>query len=276
MRAPWTCLLVCVLGSVASTAAAADDDDDDDAAPSRAPDGQYAVMRGVQGPAGLLAARLVLGINLSADKAGEPISFMPDLYYSVTDTLQLGVVHSGPMGWQARPGLGLCLTGQDHGCPHVYDNAGFDAMYGVSVGALRLSTHGSLFLGHFSPLTMSLAVGVMGKARLASRVALLFDPKIAIELTERDTTDDAVYIPLELQFQAGAATTLKLLTGLSAGLSTFGDSYEIPVGIGLLQNLTRHLDIGVRLSFDNLLGHEPAGVGRADSRSFAILLNARS
>ncbi|TMQ18592.1 MAG: hypothetical protein E6J90_10105 [Deltaproteobacteria bacterium] len=272
MSIPRACLIGCVLASLASVAQA----DDEDAAASRAPDGQYAVMRGVQGPAGMFAARLLLGFNVSAGKAGDPISFAPDLYYSVTDTLQLGLVHDGPMGWQSRPGLGFCLTGQDHGCPHVYDNVGFDAMYGVSVGAVRLSTHTSLFLSHFSPVTMSLALGVMGKARLGSNVALLLDPKIAIELTERDTIDDALYVPLELQFQVGASTTLKLLTGLSAGLSTFADSYEIPVGIGLLQNLTRHLDIGLRFSFDNLLGHEPMGVGRADSRSLALLFNARS
>jgi hypothetical protein len=272
MSVPRTCLIGCVLGSLATPALA----DDEDAAASRAPDGQYAVMRGVQGPAGMMSARLLLGFNLSASKAGEPISFAPDFYYSVTDTLQLGVVHDGPMGWQSPPGLGFCLTGQDHGCPHVYDNIGLDAMYGVSVGAVRLSTHSSLFFSHFSPVTMSLALGVMGKARLATHVAVLFDPKIAIELTQRDTVDDALYLPLELQFQLGAATTLKLLTGLSGGLTTFGDTYEIPVGVGLLQNLSRHIDIGLRFSFDNLLGHEPTGVGRADTRSLVLLLNARS
>jgi hypothetical protein len=131
-------------------------------------------------------------------------------------------------------------------------------------------------VSHFDPFTTSLAVGAAGKARFGDRVALLFDPKIAVALTERDTNDDAVYIPLELQFQAGAATTLKLLTGLSGGISAFGDTYEVPVGVGLLQNLTTHFDLGARFSFDNLLGHETAGVGRADTRSLAILLNVRS
>jgi hypothetical protein len=266
-------LISCVLGALATPALAGDEDE---ATVSRAPDGQYAVMRGVQGPAGMLSARLLLDINLSADRAGKPTSFAPDLYYSVTDKLQLGILHEGPMGWQAKPGLGLCLTGADNGCPHFYDNVGFDVMYAVAVGRLRLSTHGSLFISHFDPLTTSLAVGVTAKARLATNVALLFDPKIAIELTERDTTDDAVYVPLELQFQLGASTTLKLLTGLAAGLTTFSDSYEIPVGIGVLQNLTRHLDLGARFSFDNLLGHEATGVGRADTRSLAILLNVRT
>jgi hypothetical protein len=260
----------CILTMFATPAWAEPDD------AANAPDGQYAVMRGIQGPAGMVSARILLDINLSSDLAGKPVSLAPDLYYSATDKLQLGLLHEGPMGWQARPGLGLCLTGKDNRCPELYDNVGLDVMYGVSFGRFHLSTHSSLFVSHFDPWTMSLALGAAGKARLGTNVALLFDPKIAIAVTERDTNDDALYIPLELQFQVGASTNLKLLTGLSGGLSAFGDTYEIPVGVGLLQNLTRRFDIGVRFSFDNLLGHEDTGIGRADTRSLALLLNARS
>jgi hypothetical protein len=269
-----TCLITCVLGSLAAPAVA---DDAEDVPPvSSAPDGQYAVMRGVQGPAGMLSARILLDINLSANLAGKPVSLAPDLYYSATDRLQFGLLHEGPMGWQAKPGLGLCLTGENNGCPQLYDNVGFDLMYGVAFGQFHMSTHTSLFIDHFDPLTMSLAVGAATKLHLGTRFALLLDPKIAIALTERDTNDDAIYIPLELQLQAGASTTLKLLTGLSGGLSAFGDTYEIPLGFGLLQNLTRHFDIGVRFSFDNLLGHETPGIGRADTRSLALLVNVRT
>jgi hypothetical protein len=266
-----TCLIGAVLASTGATALA-----DDESDVNRAPAGRYAVMRGVQGPAGMISARILLDINLSAGLAGEPVSLAPDLYYSVTDALQLGLVHSGPMGWQARPGVGLCLTGEDHGCPELYDNVGLDVMYGVSFGRVHLSTHSSLFADPLDPLSMSVAFGVAGKARLGTRLGLLFDPKVAIALTERDTNDDAIYIPLELQVQAGSGTTIKLLTGLSAKLSAFGDTYEIPMGLGLLQNLTGHFDIGVRFSFDNLLGHEAVDVGRADTRSLALLLNVRS
>ncbi len=269
-----TCLIGCVLGSVGAPAFA--DDPDEVPEVSRAPDGKYAVMRGVQGPAGMFSARILLDINLSKDHGGDPISLAPDLYYSVSDNLQLGLVHSGPMGWQTRPGPGLCLTGEDNGCPEVYDNVGFDVMYGVDIRDVHLSTHTSLFIDQFDPMLMNLALGIAGKAHVGARFALLFDPKIAIALTERDIQDDALYIPLELQFQGGPSTTLKLLTGLSGRLSTFSDSYEIPVGIGLLRNLNTHFDLGFRFSFDNLLGHETVGVGRADARSLGLLLNVRS
>src|SRR5689334_19275048 len=66
---------------------------------SGAPMGRDAVRRGVQGPAGLFTARLQLLMNASSGSFGKPTSFAPDLYYSVTDNVQIGLVHSGPMGW---------------------------------------------------------------------------------------------------------------------------------------------------------------------------------
>jgi hypothetical protein len=249
---------------------------DDDVPPvSDAPAGEYAAMRGVQGPAGMFSARLLLDINLSDGAVGKPISIAPDLYYSVTDKLQLGLTHTGPMGWQARPGVGLCVTGSDNGCPNLYDNVGADVMYGLVFGDTHLSLHGSLFFNSFDLSSTSVALGVTGKAHFSDKVALLFDPKIAIEVNDRDVFDDVVYVPLELEFQVGAKTQVKLLTGLLGGITNFGDSYQVPVGIGVVQNLNKHLDLGVRFSFDNLLGNQPANVGAADTRSLAVLLNVR-
>jgi hypothetical protein len=269
-----TCLVGCLLGSVAASASAQGDDE----VPlvTSAPDGQYAVMRGVQGPAGKVSARVLLDINVSDDNEGQPISLAPDLYYSVSEALQLGLVHQGPMGWQARPGLGLCLTGKNNGCPRVYDNVGFDLMYGLAFGRAQLSAHGSLFVDSFDPAATSLALGVAGKAHVNDLLAVVFDPKVAITLNDRDTHDDALYVPVELEYQAGALTTLKLLSGLSGKLSSFGDTYQVPVGVGVVRNLNAHFDLGGRLSFDNLLGQEPRGVSRADTRSLALLLNIRS
>jgi len=207
-------------------------------------------------------------------RVGKPCQ--PDLYYGVTDKLQLGFVHDGPMGWQARPGLGLCFTGKSNGCPKVYDNLGFDLMYGVASGPLHLSLHSSLFVSSFDPTTTSLAVGFAGKVHFSDRAALVFDPKFAIALSDRSVNDDALYVPVELEFQAGAPTTFKVLSGISGGWSAFGDTYQVPLGVGLVHNLTEHIDVGARFSFDNLLGKEPAGVGRADARSLAVLLNLRS
>ena len=110
------------------------------------PMGKVAVRRGVQGPGGLFTARVLLLVNASKDSFGKPTSLAPDLFYSVSDTVQIGLLHTGPMGWQSRPGFGLCLTGTSDGCPKVYNNVGFDFMYGLLFGDFHLSLHSSLFL----------------------------------------------------------------------------------------------------------------------------------
>ncbi|MBK9035448.1 MAG: hypothetical protein IPL61_30025 [Myxococcales bacterium] len=251
---------------------------DDDVPPiSGAPDGELAVRRGLQGPEGMLMARVTLAVNLSADLAGEPISLAPDVYYAVSDRLQLGLIHDGPMRWQARPGLGLCLSGTDGGCPHVYDNVGFDVMYGLIYGTqLHLSVHGGLLLTSFDPTTAMMPIGAAVKLHLTDAVAITVDPQLGFALSDRDVTDDALFAPVDVSFQLDRPTTLKLLTGVVGSLQHLGDTYQVPVGLGVVRNLTEHIDLGVRFSFDNLLGKQPPGVDAADTRSLALLLNLRS
>jgi hypothetical protein len=271
-----SCLAVSTLVVLSSTAAADTGAGDDVPAITSAPDGHSAVSRGVQNPAGLLSARLTLAVNLSSDRVGKPISLVPNLYYGVTDRLQLGLVHDGPMRWQSRPGLGLCLSGSDGGCPSVYDNIGLDAMFGLLYGQeLHLSAHGALYLTSFDPASAMVALGVTAKIHVGDSLAIYADPQLGLAVNERDVRDDALFMPIELQYQAGVMTSLKLLTGVSGSLSAFGDTVEVPVGIGAVRSLTEHVDLGVRFSFDNLLGHQVDGVGRADQRSLALLLALR-
>jgi hypothetical protein len=77
---PAACVLVAILG--ASGLALADSEDVPPV--SEAPEGQFSVMRGVQGPKGMFHARLLLHINLSEDNVAKPISLAPDLYYAIT------------------------------------------------------------------------------------------------------------------------------------------------------------------------------------------------
>jgi len=244
---------------------------------SGAPMGEVAVRRGVQGPAGLFTARLSLLVDASKNSFGKPTSFAPDLYYSFTDTVQLGLLHTGPMGWQTLPGAGLCLSGQSNGCPHVYDNVGLDFMYGLLYGDVHLSLHSSLFLAPIhDPTGIMWTIGLSGKLHFSHMVALFFDPQVGIMLAHRDLYKDQLFLPLELQIQASVAVSVKVLTGVTGQLSALGDTYRIPLGLGVVANLTPHLDLGLRFSFDNLLGHEAPGVSRADERSIGLLLIVRS
>ena len=241
------------------------------------PMGKVAVRRGVQGPGGLFTARVLLLVNASKDNFGKPTSLAPDLYYSVSDTVQIGLLHTGPMGWQSRPGFGLCLTGTTNGCPKVYDNVGLDFMYGLIFGDFHLSLHSSLFLLPISdPTGVMWTIGLTGKFHFTDMVALYFDPQVGVMLSHRDQYKDQLFIPLELQFQVGAAVSLKVLSGVSGQLSALGDTYQVPLGLGLVGNVSRNVDLGLRFSFDNLLGHVFPGIARTDIRSIGLLLTFRT
>jgi hypothetical protein len=183
------------------------------------------------------------------------------------------------MGWQTRPGTGLCVTGEDNGCPHVYNNLGFDLMYALLLGEHYLSAHGSFYVLSFAdPAATMLTLGLTGKVSLTRGLALFFDPQLGIGVSGRDEvtgTKEALFVPIELQIQANPAIQLKLFTGISGPLDGFGDAYQIPLGIGGLYNVNTNVDVGLRFSFDNLLGNVPDGVGRADTRSLSLLVAIR-
>jgi hypothetical protein len=245
---------------------------------SGAPMGRHAVRRGVQGPAGLFTARLSLLTNASKGSFGEPTSLAPDLYYSITDNVQIGLVHTGPMGWQSLPGVGLCLSGQPT-CPKVYDNVGLDFMYGLLYGDFHLSLHSSLYLVQIrDPMASMWTIGLTGKFHFTDAVALFFDPQIGISLSNRSLDfliyKDQLFLPVELQFQASSMLAVKVLSGVTGQLSNLGDTARVPLGLGLVANLTPSFDLGLRFSFDNL-GNVPDGASRTDFRSLALLANIR-
>jgi hypothetical protein len=253
--------------------------DDDVPTVSEEPSGQDSVRRGVQGSEGMLSARVYLNINMSSELVGEPISLAPDIFYSVSDKLQIGLLHTLPMGWQTPPGTGLCLTGKDSGCPKVYNNVGFDLMYGLLSGDVFLSAHASFFVLSFAdPSATMLTLGLTGKIRLVEGVAIFFDPQLGIGVSGREEltgTKQAIFLPVEVQFQAGLALQLKVFTGISGPFDDFGDHYQSPLGIGALYSLSTRIDLGLRFSFDNLLGHVADGESRADTRSLSLLLVIR-
>lgn len=148
-------------------------------------------------------------------------------------------------------------------------------MYGLAYGKVHLSAHGTVYITSIDNSNAMATIGAAGKAHINEKMALYFDPQIGLALNDRDVNDDYLFLPLELQYQLGAPTQLKLLSGISGSLDAFGDTYQIPVGVGLVHNLTEQVDLGARFSFDNLLGETQEGVGRADARSLGVLANFR-
>jgi hypothetical protein len=243
---------------------------------SDAPPGQESVQRGVQGPEGMLHARVLLHMNTSSDRVGEPISLAPDLYYAFSDTFQAGIVHNLPMGWLTRPGAGICMTGTP-GCRKVYDNVGLDTMLGLAFGDFNFSLHTGLYaLQIAEPTFVMFTIGAATKFHFGETVALFIDPQIGLAISERDGgNEDLLFLPAELQFQLSDPLVLKILSGVWGPLDSLSDNAQVPLGLGLIGNISSGLDLGLRFSFDNLLGPQPTGQDRTDLSSLALLLHLR-
>ena len=99
-------------------------------------------------------------------------------------------------------------------------------------------------------------VGLAGKFHFTDAVALFFDPQVGVALSSRDDNKDLLFVPLELQFQATTAVSVKVLSGVTGQLSSLGDTARVPLGLGVVGNLNATVDLGLRFSFDNLLGHQ--------------------
>jgi hypothetical protein len=230
---------------------------------------------------GHIAAQVFVKINMSKDAEGEPTTITPDLYFGVTNYLQLGVVHTSPLGWQT-PGnasTALCTTGKSHGCPKVYNNLGFDALGLILPGPVEIAGHARFNIAPLDPFRINLLVGFESKLRLTWFSIVLY-PSIQIGLNKRNQPDGAtpdgnkevIYLPGEIIFQVTPLLAILGQAAIYSPAKNFGDYYRIPVGAAGLMTVSPLLDVGLRWAWDNL-GHRSPGVSRNDERSLVALAN---
>lgn len=267
----------------------------DDAAPEEMPeaggDGDGGAAPGA-GPAPLTlgAGKIVIGgstvnINLSADAVAKPFSLAPSVWYGVNEKLTVGLTHDGgSTQWTPRPalrtftidvlgtpftaaaGAGICLTGEENGCPKVYDNVGVDALYALKEGKFSLAAHPALDIFSFDPFALSLRAGVLGRYMASDKIAVVFDPRLKIGLTERDFNKEALDIPVWLWYAVNDKVGAYVHTGISGPLDGFGDAFSIPVQVGANFTVNEKLTAGADFSFLNLLGKGST----ADSRALGL------
>ncbi len=239
---------------------------------------------------GMMEIRGNILANLSKDNELEPVSIAPDIYFGLTDYLNIGVVH----------GTGICITGEDNGCKEVYDDVGLDVILAIFRSAntdvaarttFAAGTVDPIFQGFFSkpgfdPFTLSVMPGLMFKWTTGS-LAVELDPTVSIGLTERNggglsQNKEFLSVPLEVQYQILPQFAVFALSGFAAPLNfdnfDLGDSYAIPVGLGVLYALSNRLDVGAQFIFPNLAGKElfgDLGPDRLDSRFVYLNVNYR-
>ena len=196
-----------------------------------------------------------LRVNLSENAVGEPISLSPDIYVGIDSNLTVGVIHQ----------VGVCLTpGEENGCPTAYHDVGAEAIYSFMHGGnMQLALRGGIVLPLFSPFTAGVQAGAIARAR-GGKIAVVAEPLLYLGLAGRSNDDDAIVtrakevfdMPVALQVAVQPQTTAYLTSGIRGSLSGFGDSYEIPVGVGAVFALNHRLDLGGEFRLENAFGQD--------------------
>jgi len=238
------------------------------------------VDRPVTLAAGMIQIHADVFANMSADNTFKPFSIAPDIYYGVSDVLSVGLTHA----------IGICPAGTDNGCAKVYNDVGVDALYSVKRDAkMDLAAHVGVDAGALDPLTLSAHLGVLLKYQM-NKIGIFVDPAIGIGITERDSGNkETLALPVTLAYQVNPNLAPFVKTGLggvpigmggvktSAGapLDGFGDTFAIPLGIGVQYGVSNKLDAGLELDFPALFGSTLASDIGADGRFLFLFANFR-
>ncbi len=172
-------------------------------------------------------------INLSKDAAFKPVSLAPDVWYGVTETLTIGLTHSGlaSAGFWGGAGAGICLTGEDNGCPNTLSNTALQARYDLSSALAGLALEGGLILRDFDPFVLGGKVGAVWGKDLGS-LQLAIAPNLQFGLTERDDGNKEVLnIPVSVMFALSEMVVVGAQTGVSLPLSDTGDTWRLPLSL---------------------------------------------
>jgi hypothetical protein len=203
---------------------------------------------------GLCEASLVTEASFEIRRRFEPVSLAPDLHCGVLPRLTVGVTHSARSLSLIDSGGGLCLRGQDAGCPHRYDVVALDALTPFTDGDAAVAGRARLVAASFSPFKPSLRLGALIRLR-RGRAALVLDPHLVIGLANRDRGNrDQLNLPVRGQVQVTTRVVATLLTGVRGELATLGDAFAVPIGAGVEVSPRPAWDIGLEAGFPRLLG----------------------
>lgn len=260
-------ITMCVLGA-ALAEARADTLTAEDTAPAQ-----------VTLPKGRFVLDVFLEISLSTDAVFKPFSISPDLWYGITDDITVGLVHSPTpeFGFIGLVGTSLCLTGSDNGCPHVYDNIGADLRYRLLEGEYAIALDGGLFINSFDPdVFLKLKIGAVGRWQ-KDRFAVEAAPALLFGLTNRSedffgasvtVNGDILVLPIAGLYTVAPKTVIEVQTGLILPFQQTGDTWQLPVSIGVHYLVTEHLNLTAVFSLLRLAGGSSAGA--FDERSLTI------
>jgi hypothetical protein len=224
-----------------------------------------------------------MGLNGPGDNYGfaKPMVLAPDILYGINGQLTVGLVHTNRFG--ALLPAGFCVSGTDGGCYKSYNATGAEAIFALTRGGnVGLAFHGGLSSPAIKFPTvdgdeflMGLDAGLMLRGK-GGKIAVVIDPSVYINAIGRDFLKDYLFLPIDIQYQLNPQTMVYLSSGLNGPFKKFGDSYQIPAGLGANFAANNRIDFGAEFEVENLAGKEvEGGVERFDFITFIARLAIR-
>lgn len=204
-------------------------------------------------------------INIADGNAFKPVEIPAHFFWGVSDDVMLGITHEQGLRLNTGPGPAR----------KTYNDVGFGGVvYLVGGRNYEVDLHFGVPFHQLSPdLFVGAQFGVLGRANVGARVALVYDPSVYVGMNHRDIGNgDYLNVPFWFYFQATPVVVPFVGTGVQGPLDHFGDNFSIPLEAGVLFTVARGIQIGGMLHFDNVAGREPPGPPhRFDARTLGFI-----
>lgn len=216
---------------------------------------------------------ITLEASLSKSSAFEPASIAPDISYGVTDDITLSLVHSGfaTTGFRGSAGNGVCVSGKDHGCAHVYNNVGAEALVDVVRGPLALAGVAGVHVVSIDDSFVDAKAGAQMLLRTGG-LTMTFAPSVLVGVTKRsDGNKGAIFMPASIGRQFGTLF-LALGGGIAAPLQESGDSWTARLGVIGRVKVAPSAFVAASFFFPKLAGGDAVMDTGVDARTLNLWL----
>jgi hypothetical protein len=220
---------------------------------------------------GEVVTRVAVEIGLSTGRLAQPLSVAPDAWIGVSPRLTIGLVHSNASLDQIDARASFCLRGDALSCDRAYRGSGIDVRWSWREGSLAVAPRGRLVLRDLDPWKPAVTVGALARW-IRGRYAITSDPYLRLGLAHRELGNRAaLFVPIWLGIQPACRWLVALHTGWDTELATWRDTWHVPLGLEVVAQATRRLDIGLAAGFPRLAGPQ----NNINERAMSITLAYR-
>lgn len=227
-------------------------------------------------PKGKIVISGTIGVNLSTDLAGDPISINPDVAYGVMPKLDVGLYHSNygitDFWYDGLVGGGICVSGDL--CAEVYNGpTGILANYEIATGQMSLAAGGGLILTNVTDdadMGINIKAGADMRYALNDKMLIMASLNLFLNVSDRDVGTDQLHLPVGLMYAVNDKIHAGVQTGIQAAdLGEIGDTYNVPLSLAGMMKIDEKLSVGGSLGFPFVVTAID-GLDAADFRTLAL------